>query len=87
MKSRLKCLNSGPHLLFAIPAIASAYLIPLATIYDTWERYLSFRSKVMPRYLASGLGWIVVPSIVTVASTLIDVFRVKCIRTYLDFSN
>ena len=77
MKSRLRCLNSGPHLLFAIPAIASAYLVPLATICETWERNLSFRSKVTPRYFASGLDWIIVPSIVTIASTLADIFRVK----------
>jgi hypothetical protein len=87
VKSRLRYLNLGPHLLFAIPAIASPYLVPLATICETWERNLRFRSKVTPKYFASELGWIVVPPIVIVASTLADVFRVKYIRTYLDFSN
>lgn len=38
----------------------------------------------MSRYFASGLEWIMVPSIVTHASTHGEVVRIK---TYLDFSN
>jgi hypothetical protein len=84
---RLRCLYSGPHLLFAILAIASAYFVPLSTICLMWEWNLSFWSKITPRYFASGLGWMVVPATVIDASVCADVFLVKCIRTYLDFLN
>ena len=87
MNRCLRYLNSGPHLLLAIPAIASAYLVPLATSCSIWSRNLSFWSKIMPRYFPFVLGWILVPPMVTDASTFADGFHVKCIRTYLDFSN
>jgi hypothetical protein len=37
-KRRLMYLYSGPHMLLAIPAIASAYFVPLSVMCSRWER-------------------------------------------------
>ena len=80
-------LYSGPHLLLAIRAMASAYFVPLSIICSRWEWNLSFWSKITPRYFASVLGVMVVPAILTDALVRADRFLVKCMSTYLNFSN
>lgn len=65
----------------------NVYFILLFIIYLIWKWNLNFWSKIMLKYFTFVLNYMIISAIMIDISIYTEIFLVKYIRTYLNFSN